>query len=71
MVANGGHGIPDADVERRYAESLKKLKDIIDECNLVVLYDNTDYFNRFAIYSDGRLVKLTNNVPNWFAGNLK
>lgn len=70
-VANGGHGIPDADVERRYAESLKKLKDIIDECNLVVLYDNTDYFNRFAIYSDGRLVKLTNNVPNWFAGNLK
>ena len=31
-VAAGGHGIPDADVERRYTESLQKLKDAIPLC---------------------------------------
>lgn len=69
-VAHGGHGIPDSDVERRYAESLKRLKEVMPECNLAVLYDNTTSFNRFAIYKNGELIRLSKKTPNWF-NNLK
>ena len=66
-VSQGGHGIPDADVERRYAESFKRLEEIISLCDLAVLYDNTDIFNRFAIYQEGRLLDLAENRPNWYS----
>lgn len=48
-VEMGGHGIPDKDVDKRYEESLKNLHNIINLCDLVALYDNTDSFRRFAI----------------------
>ncbi|MGN0154052.1 MAG: zeta toxin family protein, partial [Lachnospiraceae bacterium] len=41
-VAHGGHGIPDADVERRYIESFEHLNLVKEMCDLVVLYDNTE-----------------------------
>jgi predicted ABC-type ATPase len=65
-VEHGGHGIPDEDVERRYGESFKRLKSVIDKCNLVVLYDNSETFNRFAIYKDGKLVNISDNTPLWY-----
>ena len=65
-VSQGGHGIPDEDVERRYIESFKRLKEIINICNLVVLYDNTQKFNRFAIYQEGKLLELNDNKPDWY-----
>ena len=65
-VAHGGHGIPDADVERRYAESFKHLDLIKDKCDLVILYDNTETFNRFAIYEKGMLVVKADDTPTWF-----
>ena len=65
-VSQGGHGIPDADVERRYAESFKRLKEIVGVCDLVVLYDNTESFNRFAIYQEGKLCNLANSRPEWY-----
>jgi predicted ABC-type ATPase len=65
-VEHGGHGIPDEDVERRYVESFKRLKSVIAKCNLAVLYDNSETFNRFAIYKDGRLVSLSDNTPLWY-----
>jgi len=65
-VKNGGHGIPDEDVERRYVESFKNLKQIMKKCKLVVLYDNTEVFNRFAIYKDGNLVVISEDVPKWY-----
>ena len=36
-VSQGGHGIPDADVERRYTESFTRLKELVNICDLVVL----------------------------------
>ena len=60
-VLKGGHGIPDADVERRYTESFKKLKEIISLCDLAILYDNTESFNRFAIYKEGKLLDFSEN----------
>ena len=65
-VAMGGHGIPDADVERRYGESLKNLYKLIPLCDLVDLYDNTQIFRRFAIIRKGEIVRLSANVPSWF-----
>jgi len=65
-VSQGGHGIPDADVERRYTESFNCLKEIIGLCDLAVLYDNTDCFNRFAIYQKGKLFDVADNRPDWY-----
>ena len=65
-VSQGGHGIPDADVERRYRESLNRLKQIISLCDLAVLYDNTNAFNRFAIYQEGKLFDVTDKRPDWY-----
>lgn len=65
-VSCGGHGIPDADVERRYVESLSRLKEVINLCNLTALYDNTESFNRFAIYKNGELIRLFSETPDWF-----
>ena len=66
-VLHGGHGIPDADVERRYAESFLHLNMVKDKCDLVVFYDNTTLFHRFAVYQNGNLDILTDQVPLWFA----
>lgn len=65
-VKNGGHGIPDEDVERRYIESLQNLSKVIKTCDLVSVYDNTDVIRRFAIYKNGQLCVLSRNVPDWF-----
>ncbi len=70
-VAHGGHGIPDVDVERRYTESFKNLKEIKSKCDSVVLYDNTTVFNRFAVYKENELYMITDNVPNWFQKYVK
>lgn len=65
-VEHGGHGIPDRDVERRYIESFEHLKQVIGKCDLVVLYDNTEAFNRFAIYQNGKLKTLCDEIPLWY-----
>lgn len=66
-VEQGGHGIPDADIERRYVETYIQLNRILKECDLVVLYDNSEQFRRFAIYKTGSLVRLSQNIPKWFS----
>lgn len=62
----GGHGIPDKDVERRYVESLKNLKKTIEMCDLAALYDNTTEFRRFAIYRNGKIMRISYNIPEWY-----
>ncbi len=66
-VLQGGHGIPDEVVERRYAESLQNLKKAISMCDLVSVYDNTDTIRRVAIFKNGELRVLSRRVPEWFA----
>lgn len=65
-VLHGGHGIPDEDVERRYIESFKRLKDIINICDSLIMYDNTSEFKRFAVYKEGKLIRLSDNEPMWY-----
>ncbi len=57
---------PDADVERRYSESLRRLKNVLELCDMSILYDNTRSLTRFAIYQDGILCDLAEKQPEWY-----
>ena len=65
-VSQGGHGVAESDIERRYIASLEAFWKILPLCNLVAVYDNTENFRRFAIYKDGNIVRLSHRVPKWF-----
>lgn len=65
-VQKGGHGISDKDVERRYTETFKNLKDILPLCDITAFYDNTEQFHRFAIYKKGICVRVSSIVPDWY-----
>lgn len=66
-VQEGGHGIPDKDVERRYVESFEKLRRVLPICDEVVLYDNTESFVRVAVYRCGKLIWVKNPQPIWYS----
>lgn len=66
-VENGGHGIPEKDIEKRYKETFQQLNSILKECNLIAFYDNTEIFRRFAICKNGELVRISQSVPAWFS----
>ena len=70
-VQHGGHGISEEDIDRRYVETLANLKKIISQCNLVAIYDNTISFRRFAIYKDGKCVRKSKKVPDWYIKNIE
>lgn len=65
-VENGGHGIPEKDIEKRYEETFRQLNKILRECDLIAFYDNTESFRRFAICRDGNLIRISHNIPTWF-----
>lgn len=65
-VSMGGHGIPDADVERRYTESLRNVRSILPEIDSITFYDNTVSFQSIAASKDGIIETLTENLPKWF-----
>lgn len=64
-VLKGGHGIPDADVERRFSESIKNLPRAIELCDIVEIFDNTDSFERVARYEQGKCVLKVGSCPLW------
>lgn len=65
-VSRGGHGVSDADIERRYSKSLENLKKIIPICDYVTIYDNTDALRCCVVINNGKVIKQTNNVPLWY-----
>ena len=65
-VEQGGHGISEINIEKRYIETFNQLNSILDTCNLIAFYDNTKEFRRFAICKNGKLVRVSRNVPDWF-----
>ena len=70
-VKNGGHGIPDETIEKRYSQSMENLAKAIPLCDQVIILDNTEQFLRFAVYEQGKMVSLDENImPQWFKQNL-
>lgn len=70
-VSVGGHGIPEEDIEKRYVETFKNLKEVLPMCDLVALYDNTEEvaFRRVAIYKNGEPIRVSSRVPEWYKRN--
>lgn len=65
-VSEGGHGIPEEDIERRFTESFRKIKDLLPKADRVIFYDNTTQIRRFAVYEKGILKVESAMVPNWY-----
>jgi len=55
-VLKGGHGIPEEAIERRYYESLDNLKNVLDLCNEINIYDNTNKFRHVAYMCNGKIM---------------
>lgn len=66
-VSAGGHGIPEADIERRYSESIHNLKNVLEICDHVYIYDNSRSFVKIAEFMDGKLVDVSEYVPAWIS----
>lgn len=64
-VRDGGHGIPDEDIERRYFESKKNLKQMISVCDSVRIYDNSKSFRFVAEFRKGECIVRTEDTPDW------
>lgn len=64
-VMNGGHGISEQEIERRYLESFQQLKKVLDLCNLVELYDNTKVFVKIAGFENGICTEHVSEIPVW------
>lgn len=65
-VKQGGHGIAEQDIEKRYTDTFENLKIVLPECDLAAFYDNTTGFRRFAIYKNGKPIRISHNVPMWY-----
>ena len=65
-VRDGGHGIPDEDIERRYEEGLRNLINVIPACDRVEVFDNTFGFRKLACFGDGICINLEEYIPVWF-----
>ena len=68
-VKNGGHGIPEKDIERRYINSFKNLNLLMTKCDGVLLYDNSteNGFRIIAEYDGNELLLRSDpkQVPAW------
>ncbi len=64
-VSKGGHGIPDKDIERRYYDSLKNLNDVIDICDEVNIYDNSEVLREVIYLQNGKIIWRNKKIPNW------
>lgn len=64
-VLNGGHGIPESDIERRYTESIERLKEILHLCDVLEIYDNTNVFRRVARIQNGQCMERIKDCPKW------
>lgn len=64
-VSKGGHGIPGEVIERRYYDSLKNLLKIINLCDEINVYDNTEIFKLVGVIRNGNVIWKDKKVPNW------
>lgn len=51
---------------RRYIDTFHNLKIVLPECGLAAFYDNTIEFRRFAIYKNGKPIRVSHEVPLWY-----
>ena len=64
-VTEGGHGIKEEDIRRRYEASLKMLKEIAPLCDSVAFFDNTVRYKKVANLNNKHLQIKDYSIP-WF-----
>lgn len=70
-VSKGGHGIPNEAIERRYIDSLDNLKNVIDICHKINIYDNTEMLKLVMVIDSGKVMWKDSKTPNWLNITLK
>ncbi|MCM1024013.1 MAG: hypothetical protein NC395_08160 [Prevotella sp.] len=66
-VRRGGHGIPEEDVRRRFEKRFGDLMKVLPYCDEAYFYDNENGFAEVGEYRCGRIVRVGEYVPDWFA----
>ena len=66
-VKRGGHDIPTADVERRFAGRWEAVAKVLPYCDEAEFYDNDNGFQLVAEYRNGELRTVGNIVPKWLS----
>ncbi|MCD8118326.1 MAG: zeta toxin family protein [Lachnospiraceae bacterium] len=67
---NGGHGIPEEDIRRRYRSSMENLNKIIPLCDNIEIYDNTIKFYEVAKKINGIWMKFDEHCM-WLSKNVQ
>lgn len=74
-VDRGGHGIPEADIEKRYVASFENLNRVMGICDGVLLFDNSTEkgFRAVAEYDGQRLMLIGDygQLPGWVKTQLE
>lgn len=65
-VGEGGHGVADDVVNKRYKTSFDNLRIAVPICDQVFFYDNTLDFKLFCVYENGLYRYRDKDIPNWF-----
>ncbi len=65
-MANGGHGIPDSMILKRFSQLNDNLRKILPLCDGAFLFDNTSKFKQIAILENKRLIDCDRDLPFWF-----
>ncbi len=65
-MANGGHGIADEFIIKRYSQLNSNLRQILPLCDNAILFDNTVKFKQIAILENKKLVDCDSDLPYWF-----
>ncbi len=64
-VAKGGHNIPRADVEKRYAHRAGDVAKVLPYCDEAKFFDNNNGFVLVAEYRNGELLPVGRYRPAW------
>jgi predicted ABC-type ATPase len=67
-VTQGGHDVPTEKLTSRFPRTVANLKAALRELPHVMVFDNGDLstpFRLVAVYEEGRLVRLSEPVPDW------
>ena len=65
-VQQGGHGISEEVIRKRYNSMPSALAKILPFCDRVFFYDNTEMFRQIACLENGHLKDLDADLPAWF-----
>ncbi len=65
-MANGGHGIGDKFILKRFTQLNNNLRAILPLCDDAILFDNTSKFRQIAVLENKQLVDCDRDLPYWF-----